>query len=467
MNLKNISAFSIGTLGAAVAGIITIPLLTWLVSPEDIGRFNIYQLVIGFGVLFLSLGLDQTFARYYNEEVDKYRLLLDCYLPGIFIFLLALIPIVWMKDEISQFLYDEVKTSYVVLTAVCVFVMYLLRISSVILRMNGDGVFYSINQVLPKGLLCVFLVFNFFLSGHSNFSTVLLLSFVALLVVVPQFVSVVFTYVKRNRGGAAAVVDRRQLFAFGLPLLLSSLIYWTVTAIGSVLLKDMVGLDELGLYAVAINLAGVAVVFQNILSVVWVPIVYKWVSSNEDLSRIDGVLSVVLFFVVVLTSLVGIFSGFVDFLLPAEYSAVKYLLMCAVLQPFFYALSEVSGIGISVVKKTYLNVVGNFCVLILCFACAYFLIPLYGAAGAIMSNTIAFFVCLIFRTEFSARHWRNIPRRKLYLSTFACACLSIFCLQVKQLPIVILSWGVVLIFACVVFHTELKLVVSYLSRFRK
>jgi O-antigen/teichoic acid export membrane protein len=456
LNLKNISAFSVGTLGAAVAGIITIPLLTWLVSPEDIGRFNIYQLIIGFGVLFLSLGLDQTFARYYNENVDRYRLLLDCYLPGAFIFLLALIPIVWMRDEVSQFLYGEVKSSHVVFTALSVFVMYLLRISSVILRMNGNGVLYSINQVLPKGLLCVLLVLNFFLSGYSNFSTVLLLSFVALLVVIPQFTSVVFTYIKLNREGAAVVVGRR----------LSSLIYWAVTAIGSVLLKDMVGLDELGLYAVAINLAGVAVVFQNILSVVWVPIVYKWVSSNEDLSRIDRVLSVVLFFVLVLTSLVGVFSGLIDLLLPADYSEVKYLLTCAVLQPFFYALSEVSGIGVSVVKKTYLNVVGNFCVLILCFACAYFLIPLYGAAGAIMSNTIAFFVFLIFRTEFSARYWRDIPRRKLYLSTLACACLSIFCLQVKQLPVVIVCWVGALILVCAVFNAEVKLVVSYLSRFR-
>lgn len=449
-----------------MAGIITIPLLTWLVSPEDIGRFNIYQLVIGFGVLLLSLGLDQTFARYYNEEVDKYRLLLDCYFPGVLVFLASLVPIVLMRDEISQFLYGEVNILYVILTVLSVFVMYLLRISSVILRMNGNGLLYSINQVLPKGLLCVFLIFNFFVSGHSNFSNVLLLSFFALLIVVPQFVNVVFTYVKQNRGGAAASVSRHQLFVFGVPLLLSSLIYWAVTAIGSVMLKNMVGLDELGLYAVAINLAGVAVLFQNVLSVVWVPIVYKWVSLNEDLSRIDSVLSVVLFFVLLLTSLIGIFSCVVDFFLPDEYSEVKYLLMCAVLQPFFFALSEVSGIGISVVKKTYLNVIGNFCVLILCFVCAYFLIPLYGAAGAIMSNTIAFFVFLVFRTEFSARYWRNFPRRKLYLSTFTCACLSIFCLQTKQLPIVVLCWVAAFVLWCMVFRAEVKLVVDYLSRLK-
>lgn len=467
MNLKSISAFSLGTLGAAAAGIVTIPLLTWLVSSEDIGRFNIYQLVIGFGVLFLSLGLDQTFARYYNEGVDKNRLLIDCYLPGAIIFLVLLIPVALNYAEISQFLYGEVNFLYVALTALSVFVMYMLRIISVILRMDGNGISYSINQVLPKGLFCALLLTCFFVFGRSDFYNVLCLSFFSLLVIIPQFLIGIFKYIKKNRGKKMPAVLTRSLYGFGLPLLLSSVIYWAVTAIGSMMLKSMAGLEQVGLYAVAINLAGVAVVFQNILSVVWVPIVYKWVSSNEELSRIDSVLNVVLFFVILLTSLLGVFSSVVDLLLPPEYSAVKYMVVCAVLQPFFYALSEVSGIGVSVVKKTYLNVVGNFIVLGVCFASAYFFIPLYGADGAIISNAIAFFVFMVFRTEFSARYWRAIPRCRLYVSTFICMCLAIFCLLVKELYVVVLCWSVACLLSCLVFRGEVNAIFNYLSRLKR
>lgn len=466
MNLRSISAFSLGTLGAAVAGIVTVPVLTWLVPPEDIGRFNIYQLVIVFGVLFLSLGLDQTFARYYNEGVDKNQLLKDCFLPGMVFFLMLMIPVVLLYEPISDLLYGESNFLYVILTAFSVFAMYLLRIASVILRMDGRGYLYSFNQVLPKALLCIFLLICFFVVGYSDFYIVILLSFVSLLFVIPQFVYVIINYVRVNRGGGGAPVLSRHLYSFGLPLLLSSLIYWAVTAMGSVMLKKMVGLDEVGLYAVAINFAGVAVVVQNILSVVWVPIIYKWVSTNEDLSRIDGVLSFVLFFVILLTSLLGIFSSVIDFLLPTDYAAVKFMVICAVLQPFFYALSEVSGIGISVVKKTYLNVIGNLVVLIVSFIGASCLIPLYGAAGAIMSNAVAFFVFLVFRTEFSAKYWREIRRSRLYLSTFACMCLAIFCLIFKELYVVVLCWVGFLLVACVVFQAEVKVTFKYLARLR-
>lgn len=449
-----------------MAGIITVPLLTWLVSPEDIGRFNIYQLVIGFGVLFLSLGLDQTFARYYNEGVDKIRLLIDCFLPGGGFFLMLMIPIILFHESISDLLYGEINFSYVFLTALSVFAMYLLRVASVILRMDGNGLLYSFVQVLPKAFLCVMLLVCFFVANSTDFHNVIIMSFVSLLVVTPQVVMVIFKYIRSHQAGEFPATRSRHLYGFGLPLLLSSIIYWAVTAIGSVMLKKMVGLDEVGLYAVAVNLAGVAVVVQNILSVVWIPIVYRWVSTNEDLSRIDNVLNILLFFVLLLVSLLGVFFWVIDILLPAEYSAVKYMIICAVLQPFFYALSEVSGIGISVVKKTYLNVVGNLVVLVVCFLCAYYLIPLYGAAGAIMSNAIAFFVYLVFRTEFSARYWRGFPRSRLYGSTFFCMGLTIISVILKDLYLVVLCWLVFCFVVCVVFRAEVRATFQYLSRFK-
>ena len=71
MNIRTILQFTIGPMGVAFLGLITLPLMTWMVSVDSIGKLSMLQVTVSFSVLFFSLGLDQAFIREYHEANNK------------------------------------------------------------------------------------------------------------------------------------------------------------------------------------------------------------------------------------------------------------------------------------------------------------------------------------------------------------------------------------------------------------
>ena len=89
MKLKVILSFAIGPIGAAALGFITLPLMTWLYSPEDIGRFGMLNVAVSFSVLLFCLGMDQAYVRQYHESIDKGELLKISITPGFILLLIV------------------------------------------------------------------------------------------------------------------------------------------------------------------------------------------------------------------------------------------------------------------------------------------------------------------------------------------------------------------------------------------
>ena len=94
MNFRKILAFSIGPMGAALIGLVTLPIVAWLFSPEDIGRLTMFQVTVSFTLLLFSLGLDQAYVREFHEVKDKPSLLKAVFVPGFLILLIALIGLI-------------------------------------------------------------------------------------------------------------------------------------------------------------------------------------------------------------------------------------------------------------------------------------------------------------------------------------------------------------------------------------
>lgn len=67
MTPQKIAAFAIGPIGGAVLGLISLPIITWFFSQEDVGRMAMLQVTLGFSILLFSLGLDQSYVREFHE----------------------------------------------------------------------------------------------------------------------------------------------------------------------------------------------------------------------------------------------------------------------------------------------------------------------------------------------------------------------------------------------------------------
>tara|TARA_R110000772_G_scaffold154487_1_gene265523 strand:+ start:28315 stop:29730 length:1416 start_codon:yes stop_codon:yes gene_type:complete len=428
LNLKVIAGFALGPIGTALLSFISLPLITWFFSSEDIGRIAMLQVFTSFFVLILSLGLDQSFVREYHDVDDKPALFKSALLPGLVLFFLVLFVWLFSPFSIAKYLFDLENLAVELIVIFCLFMAFISRFLSLILRMQERGVAFSMSQLLPKALfLAVILGYMLTISDFTFFHLIVAHSISII------FVAMILLWGTRDTVVKAIVAKinikkLQSMLHFGMPLIIGGAAFWGLTAMDKLFLRSLSTFSELALYSVAVSFATAAIIFQNIFSTIWAPTVYKWAISGINDEKIDLVTDYVTLAVLLLFSLAGLFSWLILYMLPAEYKSVQYILVCCMAYPLLYTLSEATVVGIGITKKSGYSMAISVLALVINIVGNYVLIPFWGAKGAAVSTAISFWFFLVLRTEISSRIWRSVPRLKMYFMTLTCLVAAItFC----------------------------------------
>lgn len=464
MTRNKILNYAVGPLGSAAIGFITLPIITWFYSVEDIGRISMLQVVASFSVLLFCLGLDQAYVREYHEHTIKPQLFKTALLPGLILSLVAF-SLFFMFDQelVSKWLYGIPSTYLTVISIVCFILSLVSRFLSLILRMEERALAYSMSQLLPKILFLVFIlstVWLGFTKDGYNLITAHTLSITA--------VFFVFAWNTRKEwlSSFAYKIDTyefKQLALFGLPLVVGGLASWGLNVMDKLFLRGMSTFAELGVYSVAASIAGVAAIFAGIFNTIWTPMVYKWVSEGVDLNKIDKIsehLLAAIYFLIVLS---GLFSWVLLYFLPDQYAPIEYLITLCLLGPLLYTLSETTGVGIAIVRKTKYSMLASVGAMITNGIGNFLLVPSYGASGAAVSTAVSFFIFYIFRTELSCKVWRSLPRRKPYFIVFILLFFSISNLFRENIVLVYTVWCLLFILGFVFFKSSIKSFLTHIS----
>ncbi|CAM4284852.1 lipopolysaccharide biosynthesis protein [Pseudoalteromonas ostreae] len=414
MTPKKILSFALGPVGGALLGFISLPIITWFFSQEDIGRLAMLNVVVGFCTLFFSLGLDQAYVREFHEVNNRPALFKATLLPGLTLLIISLCLLLGYNNIISHWLFEVDSQLLSLLVALVILSTFISRFLSLILRMNEQGVAYSMSLLLPKLLLIIIILSYLLFSVSKNITNLVLANVTAALLVF-----FIFAWNTRNEwlAGLREKIDYsylKSLLSFGAPLIFGGLAFWGLTASDKILLKELSDFEQLGLYSVAVSFAAAATIVQSVFSTVWVPTVYKWAATGEDLDKIYKVNRYVLLTVIVLFCLAGLLSWMVTFILPSNYASVQWILISCLGYPLLYTLSETTVVGIGVTRRTKFSLLATLFAFIINLFGNWWLIPLWGAAGAAVSTCISFWGFLFLRTEFSIYVWKSFPRVQLY-----------------------------------------------------
>ncbi|MFC0229290.1 lipopolysaccharide biosynthesis protein [Serratia aquatilis] len=421
MKLKVILSFAMGPIGAAALGFITLPVMTWLYSPEDVGRFGMLNVAISFTVLLFGLGLDQAYVRQYHESENKGELLKISIIPGLMLLLLSLFAFSWEPSFISSLLFEKDSIAIGLLVMLILLFNFILRFLSLVVRMEGRGVGFSLSQLIPKVVILVSLLcFYFFWESHpfeqllwANFFGFLITLIIMLLITKRDWLLAISSRVDYHKS--------KEMIRFGFPLILGSLAFWGVTAMDRMFLRSLSTFEQLAVFSVAVSFASAATIIQTIFSTLWAPMVYKLANNDEEsLGLVTKASKYILLVVVALFCIAGLLSWVVDFFIPVSYSDVKFILLACLGYPLLYTLSETTVVGIGISKKTYFSMIASLLALSVNFVLNYILVPRFGAAGAAVSTCITFWFFLVFRTELSILCWKKIPRLELYFFTLLC-----------------------------------------------
>ncbi len=454
MDAKKVLAFSIGPISGAVLGLITLPIIAWYFSPEDIGRLTMLNVTISFSLLLFSLGLDQAYVREFHEVKDKPGLLKGVFLPGFILLTASLVLLLLMPISISKILFD-IESSLLSTLIICgILLSFISRFLSLILRMQERGLAFSMSQLLPK-LFFLLLILSFLLFNvPSVFENLLIANILSLFTVF-----IIFVWNTRTEWMPAikSLIDKskqKQMINYALPLIGSGIAFWGLTAMDKFFLRSLSSLSELGIYSVAVTFAGVALVFQSIFSTIWVPTVYKWVAEKVDLEKIKNIMDLVTLAIILIWSIAGIFSWTVAYILPADYENVQHILLLAMAYPLLYSLAESTGVGIGIERKTMFALLATVVALVVNAICNWFLIPMYGAAGAAMGSAVAFSIFFIIRTEASSRLWMSFERHRMYIFVILLLLLSLFVNIVDLNNFHIAIYGFIFVFSVYVYRDQ-------------
>lgn len=469
MTPTTVLKFALGPLGIGVLGAISLPITSWFFAPEDIGMLAMLQVVIGLGIMIGSLGLDQAYVREYHLASDKVRLFVMCFFPGLFVVLAFLIGVVFFSPNyFAQALYSHPSPVLAYLTLACMILAFVQRYLSIYLRVKEKALQFSFSQLLPKFVFLVLVIALPFYYGLANIYVLMGAQLAGLCSVLIVFFFLVKGGVKFKFDLAGVRPAFRALLSFGMPLILAGVAAWGLRATDKVMLKNLSGLSELGVYAVAATISNGASIVVSVFNTVWAPVVYKWEANGEMASNVELSCRLIQFVVYFLFVMTGLFSWLFEYILPPKYQQVEYLLAVCLAPPLLYALSEVSSIGINLARKTSYSVYATLVALIISIGCNLWLIPIFGASGAAISTSLAFYFYLVFRTELAVKIWRPVRRRRMYSMTFLVLALSwVGALWGRELPLRIeVFWLVCAAVGLFVYWPEIKFSFSALSRRR-
>lgn len=472
MTLVRILHYAIGPVGAGILGLLTVPILTWYFSADDIGRITIFQVILNLSVMIFSLSLHQAYVREYHEVDNKAALLKAATLPGLlllllFIVVLILILLIFPDISLSKLIFDIDSNLITVVLILSIVMMFFINILNHVVRMQERGLAFSIIQLVPKAsfLLLVFSVV--YLTKINSFSVLILSNFISIFL---TFLTIYFLTKSSWLSSAINSIDKSlmiKMLHFSLPLILGGVAYWALLFIDRFFLKFFSGLSGLAVYSVSSTIASSVTIITSIFTSIWHPLIYKWVNEGVNHDKIQTVIDYMGLLVFSIWSVLASLSWILVYFLPDFYYEVQYILVGCIAAPLFYLLSETTVVGIGISRKSryslYSSLLAFFCNILL----NYFLIPLYGAKGAAIASLVSFAILFFLRTEFSHMLWGGVLRRNLYILTIFYMVSTIFYVffQPNSLYFSIV-WLTLFIFNVYIYRYKIKNILNYISKMR-
>ena len=226
-----------------------------------------YFVFAAYFIAFLSFGLETAFFRFFSKEKDKGKIVSTAFITLLTSTAIFLALLLGFNDQLASWLGFDNPTHLKILTLVTAFDL-LVVIPYAYLRVTNKPLkfaFFKISNILIYGFFNLFFLWFIpyaiknnislpsFLSDHYKntppvvyiFIANLIASFITFLMLLPYIFKFKFQFSK-------AVLQK--MMTYGIPIMIGSLAYVTNENIDKLLLGDMIGKDQMGIYAACYKL---------------------------------------------------------------------------------------------------------------------------------------------------------------------------------------------------------------------
>jgi len=187
----------------------------------------------------------------------------------------------------------------------------------------------------------------------------------------------------------------KELVQFGYPFIFAGVAYWLFGAMDRWMLASMTSVEEVGIYSMAFRFASVVLFVSVAFGQAWSPVAMKIRTDHPEKYQViyGQVLLLLIFTMLAVGGGIALFSGeIISLIMPAEYHASGLPLAILCFGIILQSTQQITVIGISLEKKTYLFARLAWLTALVNFVANWLLIPSFGAVGAAWATLISYFV---------------------------------------------------------------------------
>ncbi|HEV7565362.1 MAG TPA: oligosaccharide flippase family protein [Microbacteriaceae bacterium] len=413
--VRDIAVYGSGDLLLRGATIITLPIYTRYLVPQDYGAMSLVISLSSFATGFLILGVDIAYARYYFEtrEHESRRLLTTSALTFVALWgcgvTAVCLPFVGFFSEWA--FGSSNRSTLFTITLIAAPLTLLNQLLAQILRNEFRPTLFSILSGLTSAItistsLIAVTVFDLGVKG------ILLGVAVGAGALLPVRLWLARAYLVRRL--EMRIV--RKLLGFGLPLVPTAVAWWVFDLSDRIIVGRAAGLRELGLYTVAVSLASTLALFTSALGQAWSPHAFKIYEEAPALAAtfFGRAFTLILVGFGVLCVALTAFARPLLMLLstPPFYDAARAVGPLA-LGFVAWATIQVTASGISLTKKTGYFAAYSWLAAGCNVGLNLLFVPRFGMLAAAWSTFVAYFLLTVAYMATSQRLWRvHYERRR-------------------------------------------------------
>lgn len=451
--LENFFAYGFINVLNKIIPLLLLPVITrMLTDPSDFGVYDMYNLTIGFGTPLAMLGMyDAMFREFFEKDDEQYRynvtstanriVLVTSTLMGSVLFI--------FNNSFSKLFFGA--TGYgniVIFSALAMFISANSSIIAAPTRIQNKKKVYVASGFLNSisyYLLAIGLIYY----GYSYFGMIyanIITSLILLLF---------FWYLNKDYFilGKYDKKIAKELLKIGVPLLPTFLIYGVFNSMDRIMITNMLGTRELGIYAVGSKVAHISTLIYAAFSGGWQYFAFSTMRDN-DYKQMMGKIWEVLF-VISSCFFVGAFlfkDLIFNLLFVGDYrlgvTVFPYLLFAPLLQMLY----QILGTQFQVEKKTYFSPMMLSLGAVVNLVLNFYLIPIMGVEGAALATFMGFAVTvgISIITVVNVKKLIIFSKRNYLFLTIFIVIFIYF--NMRGVTSVTISVGIIYLLGCVVIY---------------
>lgn len=385
--LKHTKNYLISSVANEGLKFISVPVFTYLLTPEDYGIINIFGSYVSIFSIILVLNLNGAVSRYYYEEKDDFKQFLgfSVALVGC-LFSFSIAGILIFQEQISKWIELPVSVIPYFIPAV------LMGITSSLFRQVYQPKKetkkirrYSVTSTYVGFLLAVGFILlqkdQLYLGRLKGDVVVFLIFGLLMMRDVLKYTSFRFKFNEEHF---------KYIIKFSIPnipYLLSGLI---LSQFDRIMINSINGSAAAGLYSFAYNIATLQLMVSNSLHYAWTPDYYAYM-NRANYQKMDKDSSLIIKIITLSVIVLILFAKEIGTLLsPVSYHAALNVIPIVLIGHFFIGLMPFNKNPIQYAKKTYITAATTLSAGVLNIVLNAVFIPKYGYIAAAFTTLVSY-----------------------------------------------------------------------------